>query len=152
MISKSRYLAAQMLAYLKDDLWLTNARIANGHASRLAEGLRANSAAPASRITVQANEVFAVIPRKLNDDLLAAGANFYDWMPDGVPGGVSDDEIFVRFVLSYATPAQHVDQFLQLAQQAGARSETSRGPRKGPRYQPLRRPAWHQLPSARWRP
>ena len=41
LVSKSRYLGAQMLAYLDDDLWLTNARHANAMADRLAAGLRA---------------------------------------------------------------------------------------------------------------
>ena len=34
LVSKSRYLGAQMLAYLADDLWLTNARHANAMADR----------------------------------------------------------------------------------------------------------------------
>jgi threonine aldolase len=113
LISKSRYLAAQMLAYLKDDLWLHNARVANAHATRMAGEFQATGRVRIPH-PVQANEIFAVIPRKLNDALLAAGVKFYDWMPDGVPGGVADDEIFVRFVLSYATPPKHVDEFIAL--------------------------------------
>jgi threonine aldolase len=114
LVSKSRYLAAQMLAYLKDGLWLENARQANEMAEAMARGL---GSLHGVRIPhpVEANEVFAIIPRTLNDALLAAGARFYDWMPDGVPGGVGDDEIFVRFVLSFATPKDDVARFLQLA-------------------------------------
>ncbi len=40
LVSKGRYLGAQMLAYLKDDLWLENAKLANGLAAQLADGLR----------------------------------------------------------------------------------------------------------------
>ena len=43
LISKSRYLGAQMLAYLENDLWLENARQANGLAKRLAEGLKSSN-------------------------------------------------------------------------------------------------------------
>jgi threonine aldolase len=113
LMSKSRYLGAQMLAYLKDDLWLENAHIANGLAQQLAEGLRQfnNIQIPNP---VQANEVFAVMPRQLNDKLIAAGAHFYDWMPDSLGNGISDDEIFVRFVLSFATPKADVEGLLQL--------------------------------------
>ncbi|MFT3988129.1 threonine aldolase family protein [Aestuariivirga sp.] len=113
LVSKSRYLGAQMLAYLKDDLWLKNARAANGLAAKLAEGLRT---IPAVRIPnpVQANEVFAIIPRRLNDALLAEGAKFYDWMPDSLGDAIRDDEIFVRFVLSFATPQQDVEAFIAL--------------------------------------
>ena len=119
LISKSRYLGAQMLAYLKDDLWLKNARLANGLAQKLSDGLgKFNSI----RIPnpVQANEVFAILPRDLNDRLLAAGAHYYDWMPDSLGAGISDDEIFARFVLSFATPEADIQKLLQLIKQLSA--------------------------------
>ena len=37
LLSKGRYLAAQILAMLEDDLWLDNARAANAAAQTLAE-------------------------------------------------------------------------------------------------------------------
>jgi threonine aldolase len=113
LMSKSRYLGAQLLAYLENDLWLENARIANGLAQQLAEGLRQFNHIRIPN-PVQANEVFAIIPRQLNDKLLAAGAHFYDWMPDSLGSGISDDEIFVRFVLSFATPKDDVEGLLKL--------------------------------------
>ncbi len=113
LVSKSRYLGAQMLAYLEGDLWLENARRANRLAAKLAEGL-----AQFNHIRipnpVQANEVFAVMPRSLYDRLLSSGAKFYDWMPDSLGDGISEDEIFARFVLSFATPEEDVDNFLKL--------------------------------------
>ena len=36
--------------------------------------------------------------RSLFDRLLASGAKFYDWMPDSLGDGISEDEIFARFV------------------------------------------------------
>ena len=119
LVSKSRYLGAQMLAYLEDGLWLDNARKANGYAQRLAQGL---SRIKAVRMPwqPQANEIFAVIPRKLNDALLAKGVVFFDWMPDTLgPNGLKEDEIFVRFVLSYATPEAEIDKFLVLLAEIG---------------------------------
>lgn len=115
LLSKTRYLAAQMLAYLADDLWLDNARRANGLATRLGEGLRQR---PGVRVPfpVEANEVFAVLPRALHERLQAEGARYFDWMPDSLgPDGVAEDEIFARFVLSWATPQEDVDRFLRLA-------------------------------------
>ena len=61
--SKTRFIAAQFLAILKDGLWLKSA----AHANRMARML-ANEAAkiPGIRITqeVEGNEIFAIIPRE----------------------------------------------------------------------------------------
>jgi threonine aldolase len=113
LLSKGRYLGAQMLAYLEGGLWLDNARRANALARRLGDGLRQ---VKAIRIPnpVQANEVFAVMPRSLFDRLQAAGAKFYDWMPDSLGDGIGAEDVFARFVLSFATPEEDVDAFLRL--------------------------------------
>ncbi len=109
LVSKGRYLAAQMLAYLKDDLWLENARIANDLAAELAEGLRKFNSIRIPNPT-QANEVFAIMPRALFEKLHDKGAHFYDWISDGV----GEEEVMARFVMSYATPKQDVGKFLKL--------------------------------------
>ena len=102
-----------MLAYLEGGLWLDNARRANALARRLGDGLRQ---VKAIRIPnpVQANEVFAVMPRSLFDRLQTAGATFYDWMPDSLGDGIGAEDVFARFVLSFATPEEDVDAFLRL--------------------------------------
>ncbi len=112
LISKGRYLGAQMLAYLKDDLWLENARIANGLARQLADGLlqHTNIRIPDP---VQANEIFAVLPRSLCAKLMASGAKFYDRPDDSLAA----DEIMIRLVLSFATPAADVKKFLALVKE-----------------------------------
>jgi threonine aldolase len=120
LVSKSRYLGAQMLAYLEGDLWLENARRANGLAQRLAEGLKGSNHIRIP-IPTDANEVFAVMPRTLHEKAQAAGAHYFDWMPDTLgPNGIADDEIFVRFVLSYATPPEDVERFISLIKELSA--------------------------------
>lgn len=114
LISKSRYLGAQMLAYLADGLWLENARRANGLARRLGEGL-AGVRGIRTPYPVEANEVFAVMPRALFERLQAEGARFYEWMPDSLGDAIAPDEMFARFVLSFATPEEDVDGLLRLA-------------------------------------
>jgi threonine aldolase len=76
LLSKGRYLAAQLLAMLKDDLWLANARDANGAAARLA-------AAAGARLIhcVEANELFLRLTSEEAATLRAAGFDFYDWGP-----------------------------------------------------------------------
>jgi threonine aldolase len=77
LLSKGRYMAAQILAMLEGDLWLRNARAANAAATRLAE------AAGAERLVlpVQANEVFIRVTPDEAAALRAQGFDFYDWGP-----------------------------------------------------------------------
>ena len=115
LVSKSRYLGAQMLGYLDGDVWLTNARHANAMADLLGAGM---ATLPGVRLPlpVQANEVFAIMPRGLHEALLAKGARFSVWPGEG-PGidSVATGEVFVRLLTSFRTAAVEVEAFLQLA-------------------------------------
>src|SRR5205085_5674414 len=77
LLSKGRYMAAQILAMLTDDLWLHNARAANAAATRLAE------AAGSERLLlpVEANEVFIRVTANEAAALRGLGFDFYDWGP-----------------------------------------------------------------------
>ena len=114
LLSKGRFLSAQMLAYLKDGLWLKNAKRANGLADELAKQLEAVSgvslAAP-----VQANEIFVVVPQRLSDALQAEGALFHEWPMEGLAAG----HVCLRLVLSFATPEADVAKFAGLAKRLG---------------------------------
>ena len=115
LVSKSRFLAAQMLALLNDDLWLTNARHANAMADLLADGVRA---LPRVRLPlpVEANEVFAIVPRAMHDALHAKGATYLVWPGEGPgPDMVGPDEVFIRLLTSFRTTAEDVRVFLHAA-------------------------------------
>ena len=74
LFSKGRYLAAQLLAMLKDDVWLRNARAANAGARLLGD------TAGARRVhSVEANEVFLRLDADEAARLRARGFDFYDW-------------------------------------------------------------------------
>jgi threonine aldolase len=76
LLSKGRYLAAQLLAMLDGDLWLDNARAANAAAQSLAK------AAPHRLIyPVEANEIFLKVRAEEAEGLRAQGFDFYDWGP-----------------------------------------------------------------------
>ncbi len=77
LLSKGRYMAAQILAMLEHDLWLRNAHAANEAAARLAQ------AAGADRLVlpVEANEVFIRVTLDEAAVLRAQGFDFYDWGP-----------------------------------------------------------------------
>ena len=115
LVSKSRYLGAQMLAYLHDDLWLANARQANRMAAALADGLRRT---PGLRLPlpVQANEVFAVVPRAMHEALRARGARYLEWPGEG-PGTdtVAASEVLIRLVTSFRTSVDDVQAFVTAA-------------------------------------
>jgi len=79
LLSKGRYLAAQLLAMLDGDLWLDNARRANAAAQSLAE------AAPDRLIyPVEANELFLRVSANEASRLRDQGFDFYDWGSDQI--------------------------------------------------------------------
>jgi threonine aldolase len=77
LLSKGRYLAAQILAMLENGVWLRNARAANEAAARLA------AAAGPDRLLlpVEANEIFVRVSSGEAAALRAQGFDFYDWGP-----------------------------------------------------------------------
>jgi len=76
LISKSRFVAAQLLAYVESGVWQRNARRANTFAQQIG-----CAAGKALMHPVEANEVFARLGEERKADLRAAGFGFYDWGP-----------------------------------------------------------------------
>ena len=102
--SKMRFIAAQFDALFTNDLWLQSARHANAMAERLGSGL---SSVPGCKLTqrVQANEVFATIPRQH----IAALQNeffFHVW---------DEQTSEARFVTSFDTTEDDITDFLKAA-------------------------------------
>jgi threonine aldolase len=93
--SKSRYLAAQLLAYLEGELWKRNAARANGFAQRIAR-----AAGGALLHPVEGNEVFVHLGVERARALRAAGFEFYDW---GAPEAGE-----ARLVVSWDQPEDEV--------------------------------------------
>jgi threonine aldolase len=108
LLSKLRFLSAQLLAYLEDDLWLRNAAHANAMAATLAVGLREIGGVRLVQ-DVQANEVFAAMPEDMIEALQAEGAYFYRWID--IPG---EARPVIRLVTSFATTEEEVAQFVRL--------------------------------------
>jgi threonine aldolase len=76
LLSKGRYLAAQILAMLEDDLWLANARAANAAAAILATAAGNRLIYP-----VEANELFVRMSAEEVARLFEQGFDFYEWGP-----------------------------------------------------------------------
>jgi threonine aldolase len=107
LLSKQRFLSAQLVAYLEDDLWLRNARHANKAAARLGAGL---AALPGVTLAypVEANEVFIRLPLPLTAKLEEAGIGFYRWATEGT-------HVLARLVTSFTTPMEDVDAAVGIA-------------------------------------
>lgn len=106
---KTRFLAAQLLAYMDDDLWLHNARHANAMARRLADGLSAIDGVSLVHPT-EGNEVFVQMRDAQVEALTAHGCRFQRaWRPDPLQH---------RFVCSWAIEPAHVDALLNIVRSA----------------------------------
>ena len=109
LMSKLRFVSAQLIAYFKKELWLHNARHANAMAMRMAEGLKA---VPRARLLhpVDANEVFVLLPEQTVKSLETQGFDFYRWPLHAAESGVT-----IRLVTCFATSSADVDEFLAAA-------------------------------------
>ncbi|MDR0845725.1 MAG: low specificity L-threonine aldolase [Tannerella sp.] len=102
--SKSRFIAAQFSAVLKDNLWLKSA----GHSNAMAQLLaREVSAVPGVKVTqkVQGNEVFAILPGRI--EALQEECFFYVW---------DENTGEVRWVCSFDTTEEDIAEFVKLLQ------------------------------------
>src|SRR3954447_12581819 len=93
LLSKGRFLAAQILAMLEDNLWLDNARAANAAAQMLAKAATQRLVHP-----VEANEIFIKVSATEADNLRSQGFDFYDWGPGEI-----------RFVTSWDSQGDALD-------------------------------------------
>ena len=105
--SKMRFVSAQLIALLEDDLWLRNASHSNAMAQRLRAGVEAGIADGSIRgiaftQPTQANGVFATLPDGVADRLRES-FRFYDW-------DASKNE--VRWMCSFDTSENDIDAFI----------------------------------------
>lgn len=106
MVSKGWFLAAQLEAYVTDDLWLRNATHGNAMATRLADGM-AGALGLRPEFPVEANIVFVRMPEDRVETLEQAGVQFYRWDRAETP--------LLRLVTSHATTVKDVDTFIAVA-------------------------------------
>jgi threonine aldolase len=101
LASKMRFVSAQLIALLSDDVWLRSARSANAMAQRLRAGVEGLPGVVLTQAT-QANGVFAIVPPGVADRLRES-FRFYDWDP-------STGE--VRWMCAFDTTEADVDAFI----------------------------------------
>jgi threonine aldolase len=110
LVSKMRFVSAQLVSYLENDRWHASAARANSLAKRLAQGL---AAVPDAEIAypVEANALFVKLPNATIARIRKGGAKFYDWTP------LENGYTLIRLVTSFATPDADIERFLNIARQ-----------------------------------
>ncbi|MEO7206796.1 MAG: low specificity L-threonine aldolase [Steroidobacteraceae bacterium] len=109
LMSKLRFVSAQLVAYFKNGLWLENARHANAMALRMAQGLKSVRGAKLLH-PVEANELFVLFPEETVRSLESQGFDFYRWPLHAAEPGVT-----IRLVTCFATLGADVDEFIAAA-------------------------------------
>jgi len=101
LASKMRFVSAQLIALLTDDLWLRSASHANAMATRLRTSLEGIDGLTFTQQT-QANAVFVTLPPGVADRL-RENFRFYDWNP-------ATGE--VRWMTAFDTTEEDIDAFV----------------------------------------
>ena len=104
LLSKMRFVSAQLDAYISNDVWIKNAKHANKMGKRLSEGLNTHSDINLSFPT-EANEIFATFPKNKIDHLNSEGYTINEDEWDGKD---------VRLVTAWNTKDNDVDEFLNI--------------------------------------
>lgn len=101
LASKMRYISAQLVALLTDDLWLRNASHANAMARRLSDAVAGLAQVTVTR-PAQANAMFAIMSPEATARLMAE-FHFYTW-----DQGTGE----VRWMCAWDTTEEDVDRFV----------------------------------------
>ncbi|MZR12476.1 low specificity L-threonine aldolase [Maritimibacter sp. DP07] len=110
LFSKHRYLAAQMNAYLEEDLWLELARAANGARELLQAGLSGMNDVSFA-YEPSGNMMFPTFTAGDHRRLFEAGAVYHIW--GGTLDGAADEaRLTARLVCDWSTGPEAVDHFL----------------------------------------
>jgi len=103
LLSKMRFVSAQLDAYISNDVWLKNAKHANDMGQKLSDGLAKHNSIEIAYPT-EANEVFAKFPRHMIEKLNSEGYKINEDELDGKA---------VRLVAAWNTQDIDVEQFLE---------------------------------------
>ncbi len=113
LFSKHRFLAAQMQAYLQDDLWHQLASHANAAGAELEQAL-ADVDGFALLHRRDANLMFAAWPRAGHERAKSAGAYYYDTAEPADATGAPTDILGARLVCNWNTTSGEIAQFAAL--------------------------------------
>ena len=102
LLSKMRFVSAQLDAYISNDVWLKNAKHANDMGQKLSDGLAKHNSIEIAYPT-EANEVFAKFPRHMIEKLNSEGYKINEDELDGKA---------VRLVTAWNTKQSDIQELL----------------------------------------
>lgn len=105
LLSKHRYLTAQMQGYLTGGVWLKTAQQANENAAYLAAQLK--DLGVKLDYPPEANVIFCQLPKPMHQSLQSAGAAYYTYEETA-------ETITARLVCDWSIPRSAIDQFLSI--------------------------------------
>lgn len=100
LYSKMRFISAQFIPYLKEGIWLDNARRSNAAAQRLATEMKKIGVELTQK--VESNQLFFILPKEITDKLLERYF-FYSW---------DEERDESRLVCSWDTTDKDIDEFI----------------------------------------
>ncbi|NLO39360.1 MAG: threonine aldolase, partial [Ruminiclostridium sp.] len=101
LYSKMRYIAAQFIPYLNENIWLENAQKSNAAARLLWNEMREIKGVEITQ-SVESNALFFILPKKITD-MLRERYFFYDW---------DESRNEMRLVCSWDTTEQDIRDFI----------------------------------------
>lgn len=101
LYSKMRYISAQFVPYLNENIWLENAKRSNDAAQKLYNGIKSIGGIEITQ-PVQSNALFLILPRKITEKLREKYF-FYDW---------DESRNEVRLVCSWDTTEEDIHDFV----------------------------------------
>jgi len=114
LLSKMRFLSIQMDSYITNNLWIDLANKANSMAKYMYQELLLIDYIDIPW-KVEANEVFILLPKRIEKKLIKLGIQFHKWSKIGIKPLISnDDKEFIRLVTSYNTTKNEIDQFIAI--------------------------------------
>ena len=105
LLSKSRFIAAQILAYLEDEHWLDTAKHANKMAKNLASAI-AKSMGIEFQYPQQTNVMFVKMVPELHNAFEEAGINYFS--------SNEGDKVGARFVTAFNTQQDEIDRMIDV--------------------------------------
>ncbi len=114
LFSKTRFISAQLEAYLENDLWLKLASHSNAMGAQLEQAIR-NSNQVRLAWPSDSNQVFFIADKTKAKIWLDKGARFHPFpTPKGMEKEISDSEQVYRLVASFATKQKNIDELAEI--------------------------------------